>query len=273
MFFKNTLCLFLPIFTLNFVFAQNADETIFLQKMKLPQEETMAKTAIMIAKSFVGKPYKAGTLEVNSKEKLVCNLRDFDCSTFVENVIAMSLISHSGSKSFEKYKNQLTELRYRNSIIQGYASRIHYFKEWIIQAERNNILLDITSKIGGMKQKKSLNFMTSNRELYPNLKDEDTYLAIKEFQKKINESDFYFIPKWKIEKIEAKIQDGDIIAITSNVDGLDFNHEGFAIQKNGRVYLLHASYEQKKVIISSELLVDYLNRINKHSGISVLRLL
>jgi hypothetical protein len=61
--------------------------------------------------------------------------------------------------------------------------------------------------------------------------------------------------------------------ITSNVDGLDFNHEGFAIQKNGRVYLLHASYEQKKVIISTELLVDYLNRINKHSGISVLRLL
>ena len=115
--------------------------------------------------------------------------------------------------------------------------------------------------------------MTSNRELYPNLKDEATYLAIKEHQKQINEFDFYYIPKWKIEKIENQVQDGDIIAITSNVDGLDFNHEGFAIRKNGRVYLLHASYEQKKVIISSELLVDYLNRINKHSGISVLRLL
>jgi hypothetical protein len=185
----------------------------------------------------------------------------------------MSLISHSSSQTFEKYKKQLTELRYRNSTVQGYASRLHYFKEWIIQAERNNILQDITSKIGGMKQKKSLNFMTSNRELYPNLKDEATYLAIKEHQKQINEFDFYYIPKWKIEKIENQVQDGDIIAITSNVDGLDFNHEGFAIRKNGRVYLLHASYEQKKVIISSELLVDYLNRINKHSGISVLRLL
>jgi hypothetical protein len=273
MLLKNTLVLFLTFFTLKNVCAQNADETVFLQKMKLAKEEKKAKTAIIIAKSFIGKPYKAGTLEGNSKEQLVCNLRDFDCSTFVENVIAMSLISHSSSQTFEKYKKQLTELRYRNSTVQGYASRLHYFKEWIIQAERNNILEDITSKIGGMKQKKSLNFMTSNRELYPNLKDEATYLAIKEHQKQINEFDFYYIPKWKIEKIENQVQDGDIIAITSNVDGLDFNHEGFAIRKNGRVYLLHASYEQKKVIISSELLVDYLNRINKHSGISVLRLL
>lgn len=273
MLFKNTFSLFLTVFTLNIVLAQSADETVFLQKLKLPKGEIKSQTAIIIAKSFIGKPYKAGTLEGNSKEQLVCNLRDFDCSTFVENVIAMSLISHAGSPTFEKYKKQLTELRYRNGTVQGYASRLHYFKEWIIQAERNNILQDITSKIGGIKQKKSLNFMTSNRELYPNLKDESSYLAIKDYQKQINEFDFYYIPKWKIEKVENQIQDGDIIAITSNVDGLDFNHEGFAIRQNGRVYLLHASYEQKKVIISKELLVDYLNRIHKHSGISVLRLL
>lgn len=273
MLLKNILSLFFIVFSFNITVAQSADETIFLQKMKLAKGETKAQTAITIAKSFIGKPYKAGTLEGNSKEQLVCNLRDFDCSTFVENVIAMSLINHAGSPTFEKYKNQLTELRYRNGIVQGYASRLHYFKEWIIQAEQNDVLQDITSKIGGIKQKKNLNFMTSNRELYPNLKDETSYLAIKEYQKKINEFDFYYIPKWKIEKVESQIQDGDIIAITSNVDGLDFNHEGFAIRQNGRVYLLHASYEQKKVIISKELLVDYLNRIHKHSGISVLRLL
>lgn len=273
MLLKNAFSLFFTIFSLNIVFAQSADETIFKQKMTLPKGETTTQTAMLIAKSFIGKPYKAGTLEGNPKEQLVCNLRDFDCSTFVENVIAMSLISHGGSPTFEKYKKQLTELRYRNGTVQGYASRLHYFKEWIIQAERNNILQDITSKIGGIKQKKSLNFMTSNRELYPNLKDESSYLAIKDYQKQINEFDFYYIPKWKIEKVENQIQEGDIIAITSNVDGLDFNHEGFAIRQNGRVYLLHASYEQKKIIISKELLVDYLNRIHKHSGISVLRLL
>jgi hypothetical protein len=125
-----------------------------------PKRKTKAQTAITIAKSFIGQPYKAGTLEGKPKEQLVCNLRDFDCSTFVETVVAMSLINHAGSPSFEKFKKQLTELRYRNGSVEGYASRLHYFREWIIQAERNNILQDITSKIGGLKQKKNLNFMT-----------------------------------------------------------------------------------------------------------------
>ena len=114
--------------------------------------------------------------------------------------------------------------------------------------------------------------MTNNRELYPSLKDELAFSEVKNSQKNINGYDFYFIPKEFLAKHEQKIQEGDIIAITSNVEGLDFNHEGFAIRQNGRLHLLHASYEQKRVVISSEPLVNYLNRINKHSGVSVLRL-
>jgi Protein of unknown function (DUF1460) len=202
-------------------------------------------------------------------------LRDFDCSTFVESVTAMTLVKYDEKQSFEKYNAQLKNLRYRSGEINGYASRLHYFREWIIQAETNRVGQDITKNIGGILQKKSINFMTYNRELYPKLKDETSFSEIKNNQKKLNEHDFYYIPKWKLEKIaiENQIKDGDIIAITSNVEGLDFNHEGFAIRQNGRLYLLHASYEQKKVIISKEPLVDYLNRVPKHSGISVFRLM
>ena len=255
--------------------AQSADEVIFTQKMKLAKGESKAQTAIIIAKSFMGKPYKAGTLEGNTKEQLVCNLRDFDCSTFVESVIAMTLVKHGEKPTYEKYNTQLKILRYRDGEVNGYASRLHYFREWIIQAETNQIGQDITKNIGGIKQKKNINFMTSNRELYPKLQDEASYLLMKTTQKVINEHDFFYIPKWKLERLEVEnqIQEGDVIAITSNVDGLDYNHEGFAIRQNRRLYLLHASYEQKKIIISKEPLVDYLNRVNKHSGISVFRLL
>lgn len=268
------LNIFFLLFFTNFTFAQSADEMIFMQKMKLAKADSKAQTALIIAKSFMGQPYKAATLEGNSKEQLVCNLRDFDCSTFVESVTAMTLVKHSQNPSYEKYNTQLKNLRYRSGEINGYASRLHYFREWIIQAETNQIGQDVTKNIGGIKQKKSINFMTSNRELYPKLQDEASYLQVKNNQKLINEYDFFYIPKWKLEKIEVEnqIQDGDIIAITSNVDGLDYNHEGFAIRQNGRLHLLHASYELKKVIISKEPLVDYLNRINKHSGISVFRL-
>jgi hypothetical protein len=272
---RAAILIYIFIVLAQFSYAQSADEMIFMQKMKLSKGQTKAQTILTIAKSFMGQPYKAATLEVNSKEQLVCNLRDFDCSTFVESVTAMTLVKHGDNPNYEKYNAQLQNLRYRNGEINGYASRLHYFREWIIQAEANKIAEDVTKNVGGIKQKKTINFMTASRELYPKLKDENAYLSIKESQKNINNYDFYYIPKWKLEKIEIEkqIQDGDIIAITSNVDGLDYNHEGFAIRQNGRLYLLHASYEVKKVIISKEPLVDYLNRVHKHSGISVIRLL
>ncbi|WP_435355134.1 N-acetylmuramoyl-L-alanine amidase-like domain-containing protein [Emticicia sp. SJ17W-69] len=257
----------------NVVFAQSADEMIFMQKMKLPKSESKAQTALSIAKSFIGQPYKGGTLEVNTKEQLVCNLRDFDCSTFVESVIAMTLIKYHEKPSYEKFNTQLKNLRYRKGEINGYTSRLHYFREWMIQSEENNIGQDITNLIGGQIQKKELNFMTSHRELYPKLKEDEAYLLIAKTQKHLNDYDFYFIPKAKVSKIESQIHDGDIIAITSTIDGLDYNHEGFAITQNGRLHLLHASYDLKKVIISQEPLADYLNRIKKHSGISVFRLI
>lgn len=270
---KKTLIFLLFIISFNQTFAQNVDETIFSQKMKISNAETKAQTALVIAKSFLGKPYKAGTLEGNNDEQLICNLRDFDCSTFVESVTAMTLTKYSDKPTYKNYQNELKKLRYRNGEINGYASRLHYFREWIIQTEEKNIAKDVTNLVGGEKLVKEINFMTTHRELYPNLKDENEFKVVKANQKILNQYDFYFIPKTKVSKIENQIKDGDIIAITSTVGGLDFNHEGFAIRQNGRLYLLHASYEQKKVIISDEPLSDYLARIKKHSGITVLRLL
>ena len=271
--FNSIILIGFIIFISHSIFAQSADEMIFMQKMKLPNGESKAKTALIIAKSFIGQPYKAATLEGNPKEQLVCNLRDFDCSTFVESVTAMTLTKYSKKPTYENFNTQLKNLRYRNGEVKGYASRLHYFREWMIQSEENKIGQDITNLIGGIINKKEINFMTKHRELYPTLKDEVAFGEVKNGQKHLNEYNFYYIPKEKVAKTESQIQDGDIIAITSTVEGLDFNHEGFAIQKNGRIYLLHASYDQKKIMISQEPLADYLNKIKKHSGISVFRLL
>ncbi len=270
---KNILSTFISLFLTFSSFAQTTDETIFKQKIMLPNAESKAQTALVLAKSLIGKPYKAGTLEGNKNEKLVCNLSTFDCSTFVESIVAMTITKFSDNRTFENYNLNLKSLRYRNGKINGYGSRLHYFREWMIQVEQNGIAKDVTNLVGGMKYKKSINFMTNNRDLYPALKDDLTFAEVKNAQKNINNNDFYFIPKEFLARHEQKIQDGDIIAITSSVDGLDFNHEGFAIRQNGKLHLLHASYEQKKVVVSSEPLTSYLNRISKHSGISVLRLL
>jgi hypothetical protein len=263
----------LLIFAFNLLLAQSADELVFKQKMELPKGETTAQSALTIAQSFIGQPYKGGTLDAPTKEQLVCNLKDFDCWTFVETVSAMAVTKHSAKPGFAVFLNNLKKLRYRDGQINGYASRLHYFKEWAIRAEENKIVQDMTELIGGVPAEKQIHFMTSHRDLYPHLQNNETFSAVENYENHLNKYDFYYIPKANVRKIESQIHDGDIIAITSNIEGLDFNHEGFAIRKNGRIYLLHASQEMKKIVISSEPLSDYLNRFKKHSGIAIVRLM
>jgi hypothetical protein len=272
-----------------------AQESVFEQTMKVPLGKSKPATALAIAQRFVGQPYKAHTLEqardaglspaVSTKsnrlpyqahtleqmpERLICNLTQFDCYTFVESVLALTQTRY-GSKQYVAYQKTIQKLRYRNGQIDGYASRLHYFLEWIVQSQKNDFIEDITSKIPDNELfNNRIDFMTKHRKLYPQLSDSLVFESIRQSEHKLNQLKKYYLPKSKIN--EAYINDGDIIGITSNTAGLDFNHEGFAIKHNGRIHLLHASSDLKKVIISKEPLIDYLAKIKKHSGIVVLRL-
>jgi hypothetical protein len=232
--------------------------------------KSKSETILDIAQGFLGKPYRAATLE-KTPEALVFNLNEFDCFTLVENVLALAMTKHSPESGLDVYKEYLQLLRYRNGIIDGYGSRMHYFIDWANQAVDNEILLNITTEIG-KEQNKTIDFMSKNRKLYPALIKDDLALEqIHNAESEINERAFFYVPKTSFKEIEEKIEDGDIVAFTSSIGGLDVNHEGFAIWVNGKLHLLHASLEEKKVIISKETMEQYLNRIKKHSGIMVFR--
>ena len=53
-------------------------------------EESNENYILALAQSLLGLPYVSGTLEVNDEERLVVNLSQLDCTTFVENVLALS---------------------------------------------------------------------------------------------------------------------------------------------------------------------------------------
>ena len=238
--------------------------------MRLPQKVTGAETAVDIAKSFLGKPYVAHTLE-KAPEALVCDLQAFDCYTFVESVLALTLTRKATGK-YEEYQSFLQKLRYRNGKIAEYGSRLHYFLEWKHQAVAQGWLVDVTESLGGQKIQPIIQFMTTHRGFYPALNDEKTVTEIKNAEKKLSQIPWFYIPQNKVAAIESKLRDGDIIGITSAIAGLDFNHEGFVVRKGARAYLLHASSDLKKITLSAEPLADYLAKIKKHSGVVVLRI-
>lgn len=246
-------------------------ENVVLNILDQPTGKTPAATALDVAKNFLDRPYVAATLE-KTPEHLVCNLEAFDCYTLVENVAALTLTKHNPEPSFNHYLNFLQTLRYRGGVINGYADRMHYFVEWAHQAVDNSFLTNVGKDIG-QPYDKTINFMTKNRKLYTALATDDKNFAeIKLAESNLNKQSFFYVPKEKFKSIEHAIKDGDIVAFTSSFNGLDVNHEGFAIWQDGKLYLLHASTEYKKVVISDETMAEYLNRIKKHTGVMIFRL-
>lgn len=245
------------------------NQAIFAEKIQLEKGATKAVTAMTIARSFVETPYVAHTLE-HTPEKLVCNLKEFDCYTFVESVLAITQARHH-QKSYLQFQTSLRQMRYREGKIEGYGSRLHYFLEWKQQRETNGLFTDITAQLGGTKIQPVINFMTAHRTLYAGLEDEAEFQITQQVEAKLSTNPWYVIPKNEVSKVESQLQEGDIVGITSTIAGLDFNHEGFVVKKENRAYLLHASSDAKKVLVSNEPLSDYLQRIKKHGGIVVLR--
>lgn len=229
---------------------------------------------INTAKYFLGKPYVASTLEILDEEKLIINLREFDCTTFVENCIALSGVIKSKDLSFENYSKLLTLLRYRDSKIDGYISRLHYTTDWIYENEKDGILRNISSEIGGQKVEKVLNFMSTHPQSYKHLKNNPNNIQkIKEIENSINSRNTYeIIPVSAIPAAIEKIHDGDIIAFATSIKGLDYSHMGIAYWNNGKLHFIHASSRAKQVIIESKTLLGYCKDSKNCSGISVLRI-
>jgi len=90
-------------------------------------------------------------------------------------------------------------------------------------------------------------------------------------EKEINKRKHWYIPKSKIREAQKHIQTGDIIALATDKEGLDYGHTGLAYRdERGKIRLLHASQKKKKVLLDTEL-YEYTQSIETHIGITVAR--
>ena len=239
-----------------------------LQQLELDSSEG---TIVPIGKTFLGTPYVEKTLEIGTKETLVINLRGLDCTTFVENVLAFSLLLKENKATFKDFTESLKTIRYRNGLLNGYSSRLHYFTEWIRNNNEKGLVKEITSELGGVEVQKPINFMGTHRDLYPFLADNANFNTILEVESELAKESLCVLPQDQIETVEHKLQNGDIIALATSIKGLDVTHTGLAIrQPNGRIHLLHASISGE-VKITEVPLVDYLKKIKSNTGIIVAR--
>jgi hypothetical protein len=218
---------------------------------------------------FLNTPYVASTLEIDGEEQLVVNLRGMDCTTFVEYVLALALTIQKGEMSFGDYANNVACIRYRDGILNGYPSRLHYFTEWLQNNAAKGIISLTSNDIGTQPFNARVHFMSTNPDSYMQLKNPEYLKEIQETEKTVSAYQMNFIPKDQIKLLESNIYDGDIIAFTTDIDGLDVSHTGFAIHQEGRLHLLHASTRSNMVEITAVPLSDYLQPMRRVTGILV----
>jgi len=242
-----------------------------LSKYKDEADKPIGTLIPEIGKYFIGQEYVAHTLEVNDEEKLIVNLRELDCTTYAENLLALARTLKSENQSFEQFAKEIEKIRYRDGDRNEYPSRLHYFSDWIYNNKDNELITTPADSFGTPFPNK-VNFMSTHPDSYKHLKNNPDYISVIEQQEKeINSKDYFFVPKEKISEYEYLLKEGDIIGLTTSIDGLDVAHVGVLVEQNGKLHLLHASQSKLKVEISDEPISSFLKPESKNTGIMIAR--
>ena len=233
---------------------------------------------IYFARQLKGLPYVAHTLEVNRTEKLVVNLRQLDCTTYVENVVALALCMRQKAYTFKAFCDNLCKIRYRGGATPHYTKRLHYFTDWIADNTAKGICSEVQSPNPPFTavQKIAVYYMSTYPSKYKMLAENPEYVpVIAATERELNKASYWYVPKSLVgntELMRKVVKDGDIIALTTSLKGLDIQHIGFAVWHADGLHLLNASSLRHKVVEEPMTLYRYLQRQRTMTGMRIVRL-
>ena len=256
--------------------APASDEDIFRAVLQDAMQSGWAARPIgdvmaLMGQRFLATPYVAHTLEAEGPERLIVNLREFDCTTFIESMLSLARCVKMSCASVADFESQLRLIRYRSGMIDGYASRLHYFTDWIADNARKGIVADLSRELGGTPRSFRIAFMSEHPGSYRQLGDPAALAAIRSSERELTAVQRWYIPRSRVQEIQGRLRSGDLVGITTSADGLDIAHTGMVVVRSGRPVFLHASQSGKQVELADGTLASYIQRYRTHDGIMVAR--
>lgn len=227
-----------------------------------------------IGASLLGTPYVAHTLETSDTVEIcTVNLAGLDCVTFFESCLAIARMVGLRQTSEADLIRQVTLMRYRGGMLDGYVSRLHYTSEWIADNVKKGIVRDITQDLpGAVRFEKKIHFMSSNPKSYRQLKGNPNLVSkIAEIERRLSSAAMFHVPKDQIADAEPHLQTGDIVGITTSIEGIDCSHTGMCSRDtDGRLRFCHASSSEKKVVLGPRLSA-YVGSVSRNLGVMIAR--
>ena len=178
----------------------------------------------ILSRHFLGQPYQTEPLIGSSDipEVFTISLAGFDCVTYVETILALSLAS-----SVDEFVERLRRIRYENGCI-AWEQRNHYMTRWIRHNVRNRSLVrmsmpEITTNV----KERILSFVPGLRPV---------------------QARFSCVPKRFMGKLAARLQTGDLVFFASTRKHLDVFHCGIIVRDEYRILLRHALRSRGAVV-------------------------
>lgn len=259
---------------------KTADSIKVMQLLdKAPADKSGNEYMFYFGSQLKDVPYVAKTLEQNAKENLVINLRELDCTTLIENAMALSLCMKNNKKTFLDFANYLRQIRYENGYI-AYETRLHYFTSWIDNAVKAGFAKEekqeeLPHSLYTKTQVLNIDYMSQHISAYPVLVCDSTLIPkIRKTEQELTGRKYKYIPKALLKNYTAMkkhIHTGDIIVIITKKKGLDTSHIGIASwHADGTLHLLNASQIHKKVVDEQMSLHTYMMKHPTQIGIRVI---
>lgn len=259
-------------------FCDEASDTVRINSLlsKLHQLGLRQPGQVMAAagREFLGVPYVAHTLE-GPQEYLTVNLNQLDCTTFVENALALAMTINENRNSWRDFLYNLEKERYRHGTLQGYASRLHYISDWAADNMHRGNIQDATPKFANYAYAiKSLDFMTTHADKYAALADSANLDAMKSVEMGYRSHRFPYIKTTDTgnKSVVSDFRDGDIVAFVLKDKSLDVGHMGILVIKDGKPYVMHASMSLGQVVVTDVPLQDFLKKNRQFVGVRIFRL-
>jgi hypothetical protein len=228
----------------------------------------------------LGAPYAANTLEAYlasggspDAEPLTLHLLKFDCVSLVEAALAVARAAASGPDAgWDRFAAEIERMRYRGGARRDYASRLHYFSEWMADGARRGLVRDLGSELGGQPDARPLRFMSEHRASYAALANDAAFQAIVAHERRLDAFPRSLIAKSRIHEIQDRLQTGDVLAFATHIAGLDVTHTGLAYRSDdGVMRVLHAPLSGGVVQVSPGTVADYVNGLRSATGILAAR--
>lgn len=241
----------------------------------------LGRAAVRVGRLAAGTPYQPGALEAylreggspRAREPLALALTHFDCVTLVESCLAVARTAPgTRAPAWDRFGHEIERMRYRGGQRGAYATRLHYFSEWIADGASRGLVRDLGAELGGIGDDRPLRFMTEHRASYPALADDTVLAEVAAIERGLDGRPRRVVPADRIASVADGIETGDVLAFATAIPGLDVTHSALACRTDdGVLRVLHAPLSGGVVEVTRSTLPEYVAAIRRSTGILVAR--